>query len=47
MMYGENLKGLEGKPDLSEVDKVVGSAQPTEWSFKDNDGNKSIHANTM
>lgn len=36
----ETLKGLEGKPDLSEVDKVAGSAQPTEWSFKDNGGNE-------
>lgn len=34
----ETLKGLEGKPDLSQVDKITGSAQTTEWSFKDANG---------
>lgn len=32
----DDYKGLEGKPDFSQVDKMSGSAQPTEWSFIDN-----------
>jgi len=31
----DTYKGLEGKPDLSEVDKITGIAQCTEWSFDD------------
>lgn len=34
----EDLKSLQGKPDLSEVPKMSATAQPTEWSFKDADG---------
>jgi phi13 family phage major tail protein len=34
----ESMKGLEGKPDLSQVAKIAGSAQPTEWSIKDENG---------
>lgn len=37
----EDMKSLEGKPDLSEVPKLSGTAQPTEWSFQD--GNKTKH----
>lgn len=33
-----SMKGLEGKPDLSQVPKLTGVAQPTNWSFKDSDG---------
>lgn len=36
----ENLKGLEGKPDLSQVAKISGTAQSTDWSFKDAEGNE-------
>lgn len=36
----ENLKGLEGKPDLSQVAKISGTAQSTDWSFKDADNNE-------
>lgn len=36
----ETYKGLEGKPDLSQVAKIDGSAQPTEWSFIDADGSE-------
>ncbi|MFL0197004.1 major tail protein [Clostridium sp. WILCCON 0269] len=37
----EDLKSLQGKPDLSEVPKLAGTAQPTEWSFAD--GNNTKH----
>ena len=37
----ENMKGLEGKPDLSQVPKIAGAAQPTEWSFLD--GTNTTH----
>jgi len=36
----EDLKSLQGKPDLSEAPKLSATAQPTEWSFKDVDGNE-------
>jgi phi13 family phage major tail protein len=36
----ETIKGLEGKPDLSQVPKITGSAMSTEWSFIDADGNE-------
>lgn len=36
----EDMKSLQGKPDLSEVPKISGTAQPTEWSFKDGDKTK-------
>lgn len=38
----EEMKGLEGKPDLSQNDKVSGVAQPTEWSYLDAE-NKEKH----
>ncbi|AAK79850.1 major tail protein [Clostridium acetobutylicum] len=31
----DDYKTTEGKPDFSQVPKISGSAQPTEWSFKD------------
>jgi methionine-rich copper-binding protein CopC len=34
------MKGLEGKPDLSQTPKISGVAQPTDWSFKDLEGNE-------
>lgn len=34
----EDMKSLQGKPDLSEVPKMSATAQPTEWSFKDVNG---------
>ncbi|MDQ7095943.1 Ig-like domain-containing protein [Desulfosporosinus sp. PR] len=37
----DTMKGLEGKPDLSQVPKLTGTAQPTEWGFVD--GNKTKH----
>lgn len=37
----DSMKGLEGKPDLSQVPKLSGTAQPTEWNFKD--GNTEKH----
>lgn len=36
----ENMKGLEGKPDLTQVAKLTGSAQPTEWSFRDQENSE-------
>lgn len=36
-----DMKGLEGKPDLSQVPELSGSAQSTEWSYKV--GNKEKH----
>jgi phi13 family phage major tail protein len=38
----EEMKGLEGKPDLSQTPKISGTAQSTAWSFKDSNG-KSKH----
>lgn len=38
----ETMKGLAGKPDLSESAKLAGSAQASEWSFIDENG-KSKH----
>lgn len=34
-----SMKALEGKPDFSQVPKLSGTAQSTEWSYKDTNGN--------
>lgn len=34
------MKALEGKPDLSQVPKISGTAQATEWCYKDTNGNE-------
>lgn len=36
----DTMKGLEGKPDLSQTPKISGVAQPTDWFFKDAAGNE-------
>ncbi|URZ06489.1 major tail protein [Clostridium felsineum] len=34
----DDYKTQEGKPDFSQVPKLTGSAQPTEWSYKNSKG---------
>lgn len=36
----EDMKSLQGKPDLSEVPKMSATAQPTEWFFTDEKDNE-------
>ena len=36
----DKIKGLEGKPDLSQVPEITGTAQSTEWSYEDSKGNE-------